>query len=196
MRGGDPENLLQVLATTSPVHLPILSLAHRMELALLIGIPGSGKSTFCRQKFFASHLRLSLDVLGNRQREHVLFHACLATQARVVIDNTNASPAQRARFIAPARASGFSVVGYYLQTDLRLALERNAARTGRARVPDAGVMATHARLSLPAFEEGFDELFFVAHDDLGGFDVQPWRREEEAAVQVLVGSAVYKDGAR
>lgn len=170
-----------------------------MELALLIGIPGSGKSTFCAQNF-ASHLHLSLDVLGTRHRERVLFQACLQSQTRVVIDNTNASREERAAFIAPARAAGFRVVGYYLQTDLRLALARNAAREPGARVPDVGVLATHARLRLPAFEEGFDELFFVAGDGRGGFDAQPWRREaeveSEGAAQVLAGSAVYKDKER
>lgn len=164
-----------------------------MELALLIGIPASGKSTFCRQKLFASHLRLSLDVLGTRRCEQTLFQACLSTQTRVVIDNTNASRGERALFIGPARAAGFRVVGYYLQTNLRLALERNQARSPGERVPDVGVLATHARLRLPDFEEGFDELFFVAHDERGGFDVQAWEHEEEAGPQGLAGRAVYKD---
>ncbi len=152
-----------------------------MELALLIGIPGSGKSTFCARRFFASHVRLSLDVLGTRRRERLLFEACLQSRTRVVIDNTNASQSERALFIGAARAARFGIAGYYLQTDLRLALERNAARLGRARVPDAGLLAVHSRLQVPEWSEGFDELFYVSDDGAGGFTVEPWEPWEREA---------------
>ncbi len=154
-----------------------------MELALLIGIPGSGKSTFCREHLFASHLRLSLDMLGTRRRERLLFEACLGTRTRVVIDNTNASRQERALFITAARVARFRVVGYYLRTDLRVALERNAARSGRARVPDVGLLATHSRLQIPEWSEGFEALFYVSEDGAGGFKVEPWACEP----QVLEG---------
>jgi len=168
-----------------------------MELALLIGIPASGKSTFCRERFFGSHLRLSLDMLRTRRRERGLFQACLETRTRAVIDNTNASPEERALFIAPARQARFRIVGYYLSTDLSLALARNKARAGAARVPDVALLATHSRLRLPNFEERFDELFFVTDDGRGGFTVEPWRRQEEGAQpiqeQVLAHVPIYKD---
>ena len=33
-----------------------------MTAIILIGIPGSGKSTFCQQRFFFTHVRISLDM--------------------------------------------------------------------------------------------------------------------------------------
>lgn len=162
-----------------------------MELALLIGIPGSGKSTFCRERFFASHLRLSLDMLRTRRRERLLLDACLATGTPVVIDNTNVSREERALFIGAARAARFRVAGYYLRTELALALERNASRVGRARVPNIGLLATHSRLRLPEWSEGFDELFFVSQDGRGGFAVEPWKSEPQSPAQVLEGEPLY-----
>ena len=43
-----------------------------MEAVILIGIQGSGKSTFYRERFFDTHVRINLDMLKTRQREKLL----------------------------------------------------------------------------------------------------------------------------
>ncbi|MEU7083378.1 hypothetical protein [Streptomyces achromogenes] len=50
-------------------------------------------------------------------------------------------------------------------------LRRNAAREGRARVPDVGVLATLERLRRPSVADGFDAVYEVRFDGRGGFDV-------------------------
>ena len=40
-----------------------------MEAVLLIGIQGSGKTTFYRERFADTHAHISLDVLKTRGRE-------------------------------------------------------------------------------------------------------------------------------
>ena len=37
-----------------------------MQVVILIGIQGSGKSTFCRKRFFDTHVRINLDMLRTR----------------------------------------------------------------------------------------------------------------------------------
>lgn len=147
-----------------------------MEAVILMGIPGSGKSTFFAGRLAYTHVRINLDSLHTRHRERVLLDACLGAGITFVVDNTNVTPAERARYIAPARAAGFRVRGYFLQSRLDACLARNAQRTGNARIPDAGVRGRHAELVIPTLEEGFDELFFV---ELVGeeFRVTLWRTE-------------------
>src|SRR5215468_2175144 len=77
-----------------------------MEAVILIGIQGTGKSTFCRERFFSTHIRLNLDMLRTRHRENLLFKACLDAKQPVVIDNTNVGAVERAGYIADARAAG------------------------------------------------------------------------------------------
>ncbi|GFE59959.1 ATP-binding protein [Geobacter sp. AOG2] len=146
-----------------------------MNAIILIGIPASGKSTFYRQRFFFTHMRISLDMLKTRHRERLLVEACLAARQPFVVDNTNASPQERARFIGPARQAGFRVVGYYLDSTVADALERNRQRQGTGRIPDKGVAGVAARLELPTLGEGFDELRYVRMDGEGGFVVEEWR---------------------
>src|SRR3954467_10404941 len=110
-----------------------------MEAVIFCGIQASGKTTFFRERFFDTHVRISMDLLRTRRREELLLKACLEGGQPFVVDNTNATAAQRARYVAAARAAGFRVVGYYFATDPRQAFARNRARSGKAAIPAAGL---------------------------------------------------------
>jgi predicted kinase len=144
-----------------------------MEAVILIGIQGSGKTTFYRERFFDTHIRISLDVLRTRPRERAFLETCLRTSQRFVVDNTNVRAAERAVYIEAAKRAGFRVIGYFLETTLGDALRRNAQRAGRAKIPPAGVGAALKRLERPKLEEGFDELYLVTLDESHGFVVSP-----------------------
>ena len=129
------------------------------------------------RQFFKSHIRLSLDMLRTRHREQLLLDACLAAKQPFVIDNTNPTVEERARYIIPAHAHRFSVIGYYFQSNAQASLERNASRTGADRIPDKGLLGTYKRLQLPTFDEGFNQLFYVSIGENNEFVIQEWQRE-------------------
>jgi predicted kinase len=145
-----------------------------MQLVLLVGLQGSGKSSFCRERLYGSHVRLNLDLLKTRHREAVLFDACLRAKQAVVLDNTNPTRADRQRYIPPARAAGFEIVGYYFRSVVSECMARNDAREGAERIPTRGLLGTAARLELPAPDEGFDRLYYVRLADQG-FEVSEWQ---------------------
>jgi predicted kinase len=132
-----------------------------MEAIIFCGVQGSGKSSYFRDHFFHTHLRLSLDLLGTRNREDILLHACLASGQRFVIDNTNVTAKGRGRYLQLARAAGFRCVLYYFDTSIEDALRRNAARAEPYRVPDLAVRGMQAKLEVPTAIDGFDEAFRV-----------------------------------
>jgi len=132
-----------------------------MEAAIFVGVQGSGKTSFYRERFFETHVRISLDMLRTRQREELLLAACLQGRQSFVIDNTNPLSSDRLRYIAPARAAGFSVVVYFFETSLRDAIRRNNQRTGKEKIPVPGVAATFRKLQFPKPEEDIDALYVV-----------------------------------
>lgn len=148
-----------------------------MQLVLFCGIQATGKSTFYQQRFFHSHVRLSLDLLRTRHREQRFLQVCLATQMRCVVDNTNPTRAERATYLAPAKAAGFEVVGYFFQSIAAEALVRNQQRPPERQVPDKGIRATRNRLEIPAPAEGFDQLYFVRALGQQEFTVIAWQNE-------------------
>src|SRR5262245_4104191 len=145
-----------------------------MEAVILIGIQASGKSTFCYKNFFDTHVRINLDMLRTRHREALLMRACLEGKQKFVVDNTNITAANRRRYIVPAKDAGFSVIGYYFSSRLEEALRRNRQRTGKSRIPEAGIAGMYKRLELPRIDEGFDRLYYVKISETGEFIVEKW----------------------
>lgn len=144
-----------------------------MQLIIFTGVQASGKSSFYLLNLYHSHLRINLDMLKTRHRENIIFEACLASQTKLVIDNTNPAREDRARYIQRAKNAGFEVISYFFETDLNSTLVRNQQRTGKANIPDAGVRATFKKLELPSLEEGFDAVFKIKIVGNGEFSIQP-----------------------
>ena len=147
-----------------------------MEGVVFIGSQGSGKSSFFKERFFSTHVHISLDVLKTRHREQRILEVCLDTNQRFVIDNTNPTCAERIRYLNPAKAARFKMVGYYFQSTLEDCLRRNSERSEDSRVPDVAIFSTVKKLELPSFEEGFDQLFTVRLED-GCFVVEKFKNE-------------------
>ena len=142
-----------------------------MQLIIFTGVQASGKSTFYQQFFYHSHLRINLDMLKTRHRENMIFEAALASKTKMVIDNTNMTQSDRARYIQRAKECEFEVISYYFETDLSSTLQRNAQREGKANIPEVGVKATFHKLQIPKITEGFDEIFTVKLIENNGFSI-------------------------
>ena len=148
-----------------------------MEAIILVGIQGSGKSTFFKERFSDTHVRINLDMLNTRNRELKLLQACLETGQPFVVDNTNPSRADRVRYIQPARAVGFQIVGYYFQSRIDDCKQRNEQRPTAQKIPLAGILGTAGRLELPQLDEGFSRLYYVRIEDERQFIVEEWKDE-------------------
>ena len=148
-----------------------------MELVILVGLPGSGKSTFYRERFAATHALVSKDLLKSAGRasrkQEPLIAAALAAGRDVVVDNTNPSVEDREPLIALARAHGARVVAYYFAATPAECLARNRLREGPARVPAAAIFIINKRLQPPTMAEGLDALSYVTPTSPSGFSVTP-----------------------
>ena len=148
------------------------------KMILLIGIPASGKSTFATTSFPPEYVRISLDVLRSRARVAGALEEALRERRDTVIDNTNVTRMERGRFIAPAKEAGYRIIGYYFQSVIKDCLKRNSLRSGKARIPDVGVVARARDLEMPSCDEGFDELHYVSMTE-SGFAIKPWSKDNE-----------------
>ncbi len=148
-----------------------------MEAVILVGLPGAGKSTFCRERFYATHVRLNLDMLRTRHRERRFLQTCIETRQPFVVDNTNPPRAERQVYIEPARTAGFRVVGYYFRSRVEDCLRRNAQRPAGEQVPPKGIFGAAGRMQIPQKDEGFDDLYYVRIDEADRFVVEEWKDE-------------------
>jgi predicted kinase len=147
-----------------------------LEGIIFIGIQATGKSTFYKQQFFNTHMRISLDLLNTRNKELTFLKTCLELQQRVVIDNTNVTVKDREKYIQLFKDKKYDVTGYYFESKIKDAKDRNNNRNEIEIVPEVGLLGTYNKLELPNYSEGFDRLFYVKIEN-NNFRIEEWQNE-------------------
>lgn len=132
-----------------------------MQGIIFIGIQASGKSTFYKEKFFNTHVRISMDLLNTRNKESQLLDKCIALQQRVVIDNTNPTKAERKKYIDQFKERKYKCIAYYFESDLKQSIMRNESRKGKQKIPQVGILSCYKKMQAPSFDEGYNEIYFV-----------------------------------
>lgn len=144
-------------------------------IAIMMGLQGSGKSTFYSRHLADEFVHVNLDTLKTRHQEKLLIEECMQNERNFAIDNTNPTRLDRERYIKPAREAGYRVIGYFLESKIKDCMQRNALREGKARVPEKAIAATSNKLEIPSYEEGFDELYFVKNNG-ETMTIEEWRK--------------------
>jgi predicted kinase len=131
----------------------------------MVGLQGAGKSTWIAGHLADTHVVVSKDHWPNARhreaRQRRVVAGLLAEGSSVVVDNTDASPVERAPLLALAAEAGVPARAVFLDVPFEVCRRRNDARTGRARVPDVGLFSTAARLVPPTTAEGFTDVQVV-----------------------------------
>ncbi len=142
-------------------------------IIIMMGIQGSGKSTFCA-KNFPEYTRINLDTLRTRKKEKDALWLAINRKENIIIDNTNPTASDRKKYIEAGKASQYRIIGYFMQSRLQECIEQNDSRQGKEKIPSIAIACTSNKLEMPGYEEGFDELYFVKITD-AGFFVSKWR---------------------
>lgn len=146
------------------------------KLVLMVGIPGSGKSTFIKNHnknykvISRDEVRFSM-LKPNEpyfSREKDVFREFvnktiegLNAGGQVIADATFLNIPSRSKFLRALGRSleGVKIIAIMMDTPLEVCLERNAKREGRALVPEDAIINMSSSLRTPALEEGFDEIY-------------------------------------
>ena len=144
-------------------------------VVIMIGLQGSGKSTFYMTHLAEDFVRVNLDTLKTRHRERLLIEECISQNRSFAVDNTNPTRSDREKYIILAKEAGYRVVGYFMESKIKDCMQRNALREGVARVPEKAIAATSNKLEIPSYDEGFDELYFVKNDGTT-MTIEEWRK--------------------
>ena len=142
-------------------------------MIIMMGIQGSGKSTFCA-KNFPEYTRITLDTLRTRKKEKDALWLAINRKENIIIDNTNPTVSDRKKYIEAGKTSQYRIIGYFMQSRLQECIERNDTRQGKEKIPSAAIACTSNKLEMPGYEEGYDELYFVKITN-AGFSVSKWR---------------------
>lgn len=151
----------------------------KKHLYLMMGVPGSGKSTYAKNilkdgdiyisrdeirysllteedDYFAKENEVIKTFIDNIDKSLVMEEYC----GDVYADATHLSPKSRAQVLNQLKNKD-KVSVIYLDIPLNIILERNAQRKGRALVPENVVRRMYNSIILPTKAEGIEELIII-----------------------------------
>lgn len=149
------------------------------ELVLMMGVPGSGKSTYARNILKYGDIYVSRDEIRYsmltdeddyfaKENEVIktfiqyIDEALIDTQyqGKVYADATHLSPKSRAQVLNQLKNKN-KVSVIYLDVPLNVVLARNAQREGRALVPENIIRRMYKSIILPTRAEGIEKLITI-----------------------------------
>lgn len=128
---------------------------------VLVGLPGSGKSTYAKaiEKYA---VRINQDILGGRYRCQAECLKALKAGKSVIIDRCNFDESQRLHWIQYAKQFVIPVEAHWLNLPVETCLERALARTDHENLsPDNSsfvISVLNRDFVAPTLSEGFSEI--------------------------------------
>lgn len=138
----------------------------RKELVIMLGAPGSGKSTFSKM-YFENYTRVSQDEQGAEGQWKCFLKALEDDLPGIIIDRMNFNKAQRDRYSSLARKSGYRIKIVWLDRDFNRCFSQIMGRTVHETIQpgDYETMCKAISFFFKSFEaperEEYDELVIV-----------------------------------
>ncbi|XP_059474148.1 uncharacterized protein F21D5.5 [Neocloeon triangulifer] len=144
------------------------------ELVILVGGPGSGKSSFAR-RHLTRYTYVNMDQLKSAQRCVQEVRKALEQKSSVVVDNTNPDKKSRARFMAIAKQVGVKCRCFKMLTSKEHSRHNNRFRelidSSHATISEMIIRQFEKNYQEPEIQEGFHEIV--------GINFVPYFEKEE-----------------
>ncbi len=137
-------------------------------LVILVGVPGSGKSTYARELEAIGYVRINQDMFkGDRGSTTDAFNNALNAGKNIVLDRCNINVDQRRVWLNKAISAGYEErLAVIMDTPLVVCIQRVKAREGHETIPQTtpiekitSIVAGFKRsYEEPKFTEGFTTL--------------------------------------
>ena len=140
------------------------------KVVVLVGIAGSGKSTWAKSSVISSDeiRRLLRDDPADQTIHRIVFRTMRDMLRRrlelgmpvTYIDATNLTRRERRPYIKIALSYGCEVEAVFFDTPLEVCIERNHER--ERKVPEEVLRMMAAKLQRPSLEEGFTDVLVIS----------------------------------
>lgn len=137
-----------------------------LELIVMVGGPGSGKSRFCKDNLALNNYEvINRDRIGTWQKCVDRVNDCLKAGQKVVVDNTNGNRESRLRYINAAKKNNVSCRCFVMATSFKHAEHNVAFRelidSSHSKISKIVLNGYKKNYEEPSLDEGFVEIVRV-----------------------------------
>lgn len=147
----------KMFAVKEIVEIPALKLSDSKQVVIMVGYPGSGKSTvaksICQNEQF---VLIQGDVHKTSPKMIKAALPCVKEGKSIVFDATNSSSKKRNEYIEFAKKHNLKVVCIHMTTSLEVSYKRNKERDPEQQVPKIAYSVYTKHFENPNVEEGFE----------------------------------------
>lgn len=143
-------------------------ISDQTEVIVAVGFPASGKSTFFQTHIIPKgYVYVNRDTMGTWQKCVAASERALREGQSVAVDNTNADPESRKRYLDVAKAAGVPCRCFQFTATLHQAKHNNRFRemvpsdTKHAKVNDMVFHSYKKHFVAPTLSEGFSEILQI-----------------------------------
>jgi len=147
------------------------------KMYVMIGAPGSGKSTYIKNHIKDNELVISRDIIRFAMlndgddyfsKEKQVYNefikqinAAIANEIDIYVDQTSLNRGARSKLFNRLEKKPDEIIAIYIKKPLDIILKYNAKRTGRALVPEDAVINMYNSIEEPTLEEGFTQINII-----------------------------------
>ena len=147
------------------------------KMYVMIGAPGSGKSTYIKNHIKDNELVISRDTIRFAMlndgddyfsKEKQVYNefikqinAAIANEIDIYVDQTSLNRGARSKLFNKLEKKPDEIIAIYIKKPLDIILKYNAKRTGRALVPEDAVINMYNSIEEPTLEEGFTQINII-----------------------------------
>jgi bifunctional polynucleotide phosphatase/kinase len=152
-----PEEFFGAKQEPEAVKIPSLNLSDSKQVVIMVGYPGSGKSSVAKQICEDENFVLiQSDVYKTTAKMIKAALPSIHEGKSVIFDATNSSIKKRSEYIEFAKKHDYAVVCIHISTPMDEAYKRNKLRDEDKQVPKIAYSVYTKYYEVPTIEEGFE----------------------------------------
>jgi bifunctional polynucleotide phosphatase/kinase len=156
-----PEEFFGAKQKQEIVEIPALNLSDSKQVVIMVGYPGSGKSTIAKKICEDEQFVLVQGDIHKTSAKMIKTALLSIKEGKsIVFDATNSSTKKRSEYLEFAKKHNMSAVCIHVSTSLELSYKRNKERDPENQVPKIAYSVYTKHFVNPSIEEGF-ELIIV-----------------------------------